>query len=533
MCSSSRRSSFPFVLLVILLVGGACTNSGDVDVADGDAGVPAEVDGDSGDGQSEESSTSPSASVALPTDPVGGELVYSCAGRRFAIDDLLEMADGASPTESEASEAGFDVASLGDLDEWVMSADGVLIARMPLDTDPPALVIAEPALPPFACVALRAGGFELRSIAWERLGDELLVESCVDPSEVVVDEREVGGQTVIALFGPFVDLPPESRPSCLVDGSSKIDNATTDSLSSLTFPFVPASARTWQILGFGDDVAPLDASSLGVIECRTAEQPTEVFVEWSSIAPGFDVTVVADGRDLYTTEGFGFEDSATMKTALNEFLDQVGASSAEEPENDGFENGFSDFVASIDEPQSYEIRVAGGGIEPLVIGCGEAALLPGGPTSDSTTPPSSTPSGDTSDLAAARDLFASRAVSPFAYFRVVALCAECDSSALDLQMLPSGDPAGPSLEFSPSLAEQAPGAAGSVIINPFELHDALLDAENAGRDVTYTLDASSGIPTRWTIDGEGGEIQCFEVDTAPPELRSGQQCEIGRDLIGG
>lgn len=522
-------------LAVVGLVGALFWANSRSDGADGpgDTEEQAQDDtGDSGDAVADEDAessvtTSATPAVDLPVDPIDDELVYSCAGRRFTLEELIESVGSDGSSADDLQRAGFDLSLLGDPSAWALTDSGVAIATTPLATEPPALVLAEPGTGPFPCVATRAGGFELRSIAWERVGGDIVIESCVSADEVVIDIREIDGQDVLSVFAPFED-PTETAASCRLNGDVIVDADTDTELSTLIFPIVTSSARTWQILGFGTDVAPLDASTLGTIECAVAPDTTEVFVQWTSIAPGFDVTVMADGNDLFTAERTSFDDSAALSGAFSDAMNGIGAvSSASDP--GAFSNGFSDFTAPLDGTRLYEIRVDGSGVEPAIIGCGEAGLVPGGPT---TTTNEEAPVAVSGDLEAAQQLFQSRAVSPYGYLRAVPICASCSSSASELVLQPATGSSSVSLDFSPSLADQASADLARVMINPFVLHDTLIAAEAAGSDVSYTLDPTSGIPIEWTIDGEGARIECFEVDTAPPDLRSSSGCSTDLDLIG-
>ncbi len=70
------------------------------------------------------------------------------------------------------------------------------------------------------------------------------------------------------------------------------------------------------------------------------------------------------------------------------------------------------------------------------------------------------------------------------------------------------------------------------LVGPYAAHDVVLAALENGSDVTYEIDPTFGILTAWTIDGVGETITCFELDTAPPELRQGPGCNPSVDLIG-
>lgn len=125
--------------------------------------------------------------------------------------------------------------------------------------------------------------------------------------------------------------------------------------------------------------------------------------------------------------------------------------------------------------------------------------------------------GDRSaELLAAKDLFGRTALGPHAYFTM-----SSDGANQDFYMQALG-PDGHA--FVPPLDDQE-------LRNPFTIHDELVAAIERGQDVTYALDASSGLPMWWLVDGATTTLLCFEVDTAPPELRVGA-CDPETDFIG-
>lgn len=119
-------------------------------------------------------------------------------------------------------------------------------------------------------------------------------------------------------------------------------------------------------------------------------------------------------------------------------------------------------------------------------------------------------------LTAARDLFTKTAFGPHAYFTIVSLG---DTQDLYMQADATGG-----RSFVPSLDN-------SELMDPFTIHTELSEAIAAGKDVAYQLDESSGLPTWWTVDDRTVKLTCFELDTAPPELRLGP-CDPESDFIG-
>ncbi|MEM7323387.1 MAG: hypothetical protein AAF531_09910 [Actinomycetota bacterium] len=122
----------------------------------------------------------------------------------------------------------------------------------------------------------------------------------------------------------------------------------------------------------------------------------------------------------------------------------------------------------------------------------------------------------TNDLLAAGDRFATTVLGPHAY-----LIVSVDGVRRDLYLQSTG----------PGGHNFVPPEPQATLLNPFTIHDELITAIDAGRDVEFELDAGSGLPTWWTVDGATTTVICFEVDTAPPDLRVGP-CDPFTDLIG-
>ncbi len=524
------------LLVAFALVASACSG--------GDEAVEPAEEGASGSSEAEQREPSNGEPVetgagglgadAIP-DGVDDALVYSCAGRVVDVDSLIAGLESDVPGDDDLTAAGFDPTMIGNTSAWRLVAEAnLLIGAEPLATSPPALVVIEPGGAPFGCVATRAGAFDLRQVAFEPIDGGLAIESCVDPSSVTVDRRDIDGVDVISVLAPISD---DLADSCEVDGTVVVDAAAAGgevgdgALTSFTFPFAPAQPSVWHRLGFvasptSLDGTGLDSTPLLTVECAATSLPTEAFVEWSDVEPGFDVTVVAGGEDLFTVEFVSLDGSNSLTRAAQAYVTNAGGEVAQ-PIASGFLNGFSDYAAPL-EPRPYSLRIDGGGGDPVEISCGEAGVSGADIAGSDSGQVPLVPLGG--DLAAAQATFDNAAVSPFAYLRLVPICNGCGNGPLELQMTPSSNSSGVSHLFDPPLSEQA-GAAASAIVNPFEIHDVLAQAEADGKDVQYTLDPLSGLPTRWTIDGVGGEILCFEVDTAPPDLRPDQVCETTRDLM--
>lgn len=537
--SLTRQNPFRalVVALAIALLAAACTGGvDDVVIDDGDGGEgldESSTEASSDDVDTAETGAGGLGTAAIPTD-VAGPLVYSCAGRIVDADTLASALDSDAPGDDDLTAAGFDTAVLGDASAWRLVGDaGLVVGATPLATEPAGLVMAEPGGAPFACIATRAGDFGLRQVAFEPTDDGAAIESCVDPSTVVVDRRSVGDVEVVSLLTDSFDAPPDS---CVVDGTVTLSaddlggSLSSEALTSFTWPFPAAEPAVWHRLGFVSspaslDGSGLDASSLAAVQCAANSLATEVFVEWSAVEPGFDVTVVGDGQDLFQVEFVSLDGSLVLTKAGQDYVSAAGGA-IEQPVVTGFVNGFSDYAAPAD-PRAYALRIDGGGVDAVEVDCGEAGISGEVAAQTSTTVPAAPIGGD---LGRAEEVFENAAVSPFAYLRVVAICPGCPSAPIDLQMSPSSG-GGVSHLFDPPLSQQAGSPATGAIVNPFEIHQVLQAAEADGKDVTYVLDPLSGLPTQWTIDGVGGQILCFEVDTAPPDLRPGQVCETGRDLM--
>ena len=68
--------------------------------------------------------------------------------------------------------------------------------------------------------------------------------------------------------------------------------------------------------------------------------------------------------------------------------------------------------------------------------------------------------------------------------------------------------------------------------DPHTIHQRLIEAIEAGRDVTFVIDRWVGVVTSWSIDGDPGfDTVCLNWDTAPLELRD-IACNPAVDLIG-
>lgn len=110
--------------------------------------------------------------------------------------------------------------------------------------------------------------------------------------------------------------------------------------------------------------------------------------------------------------------------------------------------------------------------------------------------------------------FANRPVLPYVYFTI-----ETDGITRDLRMEP---------QDQMILIVDPPDDVAE--IDPFGIHQRLLEAIEQGREVTAVVDRVSGLPTEWSIDGERWELLCFSLDNRPPELRDGP-CDPTFDLI--
>ena len=120
------------------------------------------------------------------------------------------------------------------------------------------------------------------------------------------------------------------------------------------------------------------------------------------------------------------------------------------------------------------------------------------------------------ELVAGRELFRQVALGPHVY-----ITATIDGGApqhLYLKYRADG-----TRSFDPPLDAD--------FLNPFSVHDELLAAIEDERDVAYLLDAASGLPSEWSIDGATRTLSCLQVDTAPPDLRD-IACDPAYDLIG-
>lgn len=485
----------PLILLCFLaMVGTACTSGSDVAIDDNDASPTdtAEI----GDGE-------PVATAGTIDD----DLRYRCGIIEFALSEL-DDAPVASADDVDETLA----AALGSVESYRRldrPAGPVFVDPEPLDTQPPTLLIAGPGRPPEPCVAVRVGVIELRPVAFELVDEVVVAEGCVPAEALVSDIRTVGEQEILSLYGPPLT---DDEADCSIDPTRPIDiEVGAEVRSGLVYPFVVPTAVLHEQLGFSRLVGALDPSTNGGVSCEIISRAGEADVQWSPLEAGFTVAVFRDDQLLHTSEATGILDAPSITSAAAQRLATRGAPSVEPPIWGG---GFSDLAAPTDG--SYRVEISGGVGERLVVPCSS-----GGSVGDDVAAGAG---GGT--ITQAQGRFAESAVLPYVYMTVAPICPGC-SGEVDLQLSPEGQ----ARVFVPPLAEQTdPSQAG--LVDPFVIHRLLLDAEAAGKDVTYSFDPVTGVPVEWTIDGEGARILCLEVDTAPPDLRVTDGCSTDRDLIG-
>ncbi len=118
------------------------------------------------------------------------------------------------------------------------------------------------------------------------------------------------------------------------------------------------------------------------------------------------------------------------------------------------------------------------------------------------------------ELAAAEELFQRTSIGAHAYATLV-----IDGATGDYYLQPGG-----------GIDSFVPPVAATDLVDPYTIHQELIAAMADERSVSYELDQASGLPTLWTVDGVTRKLLCFEVDTAPPDLRQGP-CNPDLDLL--
>ncbi len=480
------------VLMALAFVAGACTGGGsDADQADQADDESADVAGSIGTDTGER----------LEADDVEErELRYRCDSVVFTPDD----ADAGSV---ETAAGTVTIESLGTpLPTWLVGSDGLFVP----------------------CVAVNATVNDLRPVAFELSGDQLVVEACVDHADLVVDRREAGGATVITVFGPAPDaVDGVVGAECAIDPDAPLSSdlvggpvpATT--LSGVTYPFGAPSAVLHEQLGFGVGLASLPVADPASVICRALPATRSVEVQWSGLEPGYRAEVRVGDDVRYRSEPAGVDGAPSVTGAYILAMFDRGVT-VSDPD---FVNSFADFGATGDLA-TYVLDVVGGSGEATSIVCGEAGV--GGAGTAPLLDPAEQTNTIGGDLGAAKSLFDAVAILPFVYQTIEPICDGCDGDEVPLILVPDGTAA---RQFDPPVEQQADPALPG-LVDPFALHELLAAAEANGRDVSYVIDPSSGVPIEWTIDGRGARITCLEVDIAPPELRPTTACRTDLDLIG-
>jgi hypothetical protein len=126
------------------------------------------------------------------------------------------------------------------------------------------------------------------------------------------------------------------------------------------------------------------------------------------------------------------------------------------------------------------------------------------------------PADDSEAVRAGAELF--ERVVPGSYLYAT---AEVDGRPVDLVMQSAG-----AAGFV-----YAPGHPADDALNPYAVHDRLLEAIAAGRPVTFELDQATGLPRTWAIDGVTRSYRCVNIDTQPPDLRPTTTCDQTYNLL--
>lgn len=513
------------------LVGGACSSVS----ADSDEATPGdEISSASTQPGSSEDPDSAQQSVANAnykdfvdigdiSDPIEDDLVFACNGLVASASDLVATfaADPISPTVLANRMSGaLDKADFaGDPSSWAQLETGWLIDREPLTTAPESFIVLGPDGSMFPCAFRRAGYFDERPVAWEYAEDGTVwIESCIDPDTVVVDSRELDGATVVTLFAPSVavDEVLAEEPDCAVDGTTTLDLEADNLLSGSSFPFVAPDALSFQLLAPHRKVADLPELSGEIVQCSVVGKAGGVDVTWTALPAGYSAAIVSGDETITTIRARRFEVSSTVQTVVVERLSTYAVVQSGEAEL----SRYLDPLAPSKE-RSYILVALAEGERALSSDCGSAGSQNFGGAGEQV--------GDVAqgDLANAAGVFSNNVIGPYAYLTATAICDGCGSESFQLGMVPGGSYGH---EFSPSLDDQTGNASGG-ILNPFGIYEILSSAEQDGKDVEYIVDPLVGVVVSYTIDGVGAKISCFEVDTAPSDLREGVACNPEWDLL--
>ncbi len=172
-----------------------------------------------------------------------------------------------------------------------------------------------------------------------------------------------------------------------------------------------------------------------------------------------------------------------------------------EPDAVTFSSPHTDRSAPADQQLTYALTVPGS--DP--IDCGQVTL-------------DDVPAGS-SDLQAAATDNANSYQGPFQYVTFEPICATCENQTVELYLVPDpGSPARHVVETVWVDGVEAP-FPGPWLIDPLLVAGLLLEAEDNGQEMAYSIDPATGIIEQWTIAGEGAVLLCLEVDTRPIDMR--------------
>ncbi|MFT7601774.1 MAG: hypothetical protein ACI8TP_004736 [Acidimicrobiales bacterium] len=481
--SISRRSRLPLVFALVALLG-ACNS-----VSTDDA----------------EPTDSTAASDSETASAFGSAETVTCGPVQLGLTDV----EGAEGRLSDAAGEAFATVGVlvGAPERWsVVPADDevtVIVDREPLDADSSAywIRIAQPAIgssfdgvcvfgvadqssstgrapeapgecsvvaDSFAITTLWSGADQEGGVAVLRDGVDLIVSPVAAASagltDVLADRRVEHGESAV----PDVS---QSDPSDGLDGGS---GGHADRTAAA------GTSHTYEVQGVGPGGARSDAITCGAAELAAAvgEVACSVsaddfgwpVVRWESVE-SIQVIVLRDGVAL-ESDAVDFASPHVDRTVPN------GA-----------------------EVQ-YSIRISGGAQIP----CGSATVA-------------TEPTGSADLQQIATDNVESYS-GPFEYVTVSPICDGCDAAPVEIYLVPDlVDIARHEVEIA-WIDGSPTSETGPWLIDPLFVAHELLEAEAAGSEVTYAIDAETGLITRWTIDGRGAELLCFEIDTRPIEMRT-------------
>lgn len=468
----------------------------------------------------------PSFAATIPTGQLGRDTVvdqtgrYRCAGTQVSIDELENLAGLPMPDAAQFEEAA-QVLPLGTQAEWAVLASGWIVDRRPLEAGGyTGLLVIDPSIiGPVGCVPVTT--LEPRT-AW-RHTEPLL--SASGPDQAALDGARCSAEaTTEGIAVSWWDVPAGTAWEIIGDGSFLIGGAIDPESLLAT---VLDGARNERMASRGPGPGPL--ATAGTLPTEPAT-PQGAFGDLGALGlpPG---TVRTYKLHLTTPSG---ERTVSCGSAaipaqlpvppctLSLFAGHPQIELAHDPGDPPYSpdvltirrdgevitlgNQWGPPFDVTAEPGSthhyeVEIRDRSQSRPPVPVDCGSITAA--------------TPASDADILRAGAEVFD----------RVILATNLYATGELD------GRPVELVLESTGSGFEFAPGHPANESLNPYTVHQQLLDAIEAGRAVTFEIDPPTGLPRRWTIDGVVRAYTCVNTDSQPPDLRPTTRCDEAADRL--